>query len=72
MIITIPWLKKHLKTSAKENEIITAGKKDSQGLCFIGKVKLPDFLQQKLKPKIYIDTKLNLIDQQFLLKCHQK
>ena len=30
---------------------ITAEKKDSQGLCFIGKVKLPDFLQQKLKPK---------------------
>ena len=28
-----------------------AEKKDSQGLCFIGKVRLPDFLQQKLKPK---------------------
>ena len=26
-------------------------KKDSQGLCFIGKVSLPDFLQQQLKPK---------------------
>ena len=31
--------------------LITADKKDSQGLCFIGKVKLPDFLQQQLKPK---------------------
>ena len=31
--------------------LITAEKKDSQGLCFIGKVKLPDFLQQQLKPK---------------------
>ena len=30
---------------------ITAEKKDSQGLCFIGKVKLPVFLQQQLKPK---------------------
>ena len=30
---------------------MTAEKKDSQGLCFIGKVRLPDFLQQKLKPK---------------------
>ena len=30
---------------------MTAEKKDSQGLCFIGKVKLPDFLQQQLKPK---------------------
>jgi tRNA-specific 2-thiouridylase len=30
----------------------TAAKKDSQGLCFIGKVKLPTFLQQQLQPKI--------------------
>ena len=30
---------------------LRADKKDSQGLCFIGKVRLPDFLQQKLKPK---------------------
>lgn len=29
----------------------TAAKKDSQGLCFIGKVKLPVFLQQQLAPK---------------------
>lgn len=36
---------------AQENELITADKKDSQGLCFIGKVRLPEFLQQKLKPK---------------------
>jgi tRNA-specific 2-thiouridylase len=46
----------HLKKSvvreiAAKNNLITAGKKDSQGLCFIGKVKLPDFLQQQLKPK---------------------
>jgi len=38
------------KIAAKQN-LITAEKKDSQGLCFIGKVRLPDFLQQKLKPK---------------------
>ena len=31
--------------------LVTATKKDSQGLCFIGKVSLPDFLQQKLKPQ---------------------
>lgn len=31
--------------------LTTAGKKDSQGLCFIGKVRLPEFLQQQLKPK---------------------
>ena len=41
----------------------TANKKDSQGLCFIGHVRLPDFLQQKLKPKqgaiIEIDANFN-------------
>jgi tRNA-specific 2-thiouridylase len=31
--------------------LATAGKKDSQGLCFVGKVRLPDFLQQQLEPK---------------------
>jgi tRNA-specific 2-thiouridylase len=31
--------------------LVTADKKDSQGLCFVGKVHLPDFLQQQLKPK---------------------
>ncbi|MFO7999301.1 MAG: tRNA 2-thiouridine(34) synthase MnmA [Bacteroidales bacterium] len=31
--------------------LVTAEKKDSQGLCFVGKVRLPDFLQQQLKPK---------------------
>lgn len=36
---------------AAEADLITAEKKDSQGLCFIGKVKLPEFLQQQLKPK---------------------
>lgn len=36
---------------AKEADLITAEKKDSQGLCFIGKVRLPEFLQQKLQPK---------------------
>ncbi len=44
-------IKNNVRKIARENEIITAGKKDSQGLCFIGKVKLPDFLQQKLKSK---------------------
>lgn len=36
---------------AKEIGLVTADKKDSQGLCFIGKVRLPEFLQQKLEPK---------------------
>jgi tRNA-specific 2-thiouridylase len=36
---------------AREINLPTAEKKDSQGLCFIGKVKLPVFLQQQLAPK---------------------
>ena len=43
--------KPEVRDIAKSLDLITADKKDSQGLCFIGKVKLPDFLQQKLKPK---------------------
>jgi len=36
---------------ATQMELVTAEKKDSQGLCFIGKVRLPEFLQQKLQQK---------------------
>ncbi len=43
--------KAEVRAIAKEADLITADKKDSQGLCFIGKVRLPDFLQQQLKPK---------------------
>ncbi|MFN2261716.1 MAG: tRNA 2-thiouridine(34) synthase MnmA, partial [Psychroflexus sp.] len=43
--------KSEVRQIAAEQGLITADKKDSQGLCFIGKVKLPDFLQQKLQPK---------------------
>jgi tRNA-specific 2-thiouridylase len=43
--------KPEVRAIATEMELITADKKDSQGLCFIGKVRLPKFLQQKLKPK---------------------
>ena len=43
--------KPQVRQIAADNDLITADKKDSQGLCFIGKVRLPDFLQQKLKPK---------------------
>lgn len=42
--------KSEVRQIAKEQALVTAEKKDSQGLCFIGKVKLPDFLQQQLKP----------------------
>jgi tRNA-specific 2-thiouridylase len=43
--------KSEVRKIAKENNLITAEKKDSQGLCFIGKVSLPEFLQQKLSKK---------------------
>ena len=43
--------KQEVRKIAKEAALITAEKKDSQGLCFIGKVRLPEFLQQKLAPK---------------------
>jgi len=43
--------KPEVRQIAAREGLITADKKDSQGLCFIGKVRLPDFLQQKLKPK---------------------
>ncbi len=43
--------KPEVREIAKAQNLITAEKKDSQGLCFIGKVRLPDFLQQQLKPK---------------------
>ena len=54
--------KKEVRKIAKENHLITANKKDSQGLCFIGKVKLPDFLQQSLKAK---NGDVVLIDKSF-------
>lgn len=43
--------KPEVRKIATEQNLVTAEKKDSQGLCFIGKVRLPDFLQQQLKPK---------------------
>ena len=43
--------KAEVRAIAQREQLVTAEKKDSQGLCFIGKVSLPDFLQQQLKPK---------------------
>jgi len=42
--------KQEVRAIAKKENLITANKKDSQGLCFVGKIKLPVFLQTKLKP----------------------
>lgn len=43
--------KPQVRQIANEIGLATANKKDSQGLCFVGKVRLPEFLQQQLKPK---------------------
>ncbi len=43
--------KAEVRAIAHQLDLVTADKKDSQGLCFVGKVHLPDFLQQQLAPK---------------------
>ena len=43
--------KPQVREIAMNLDLVTAEKKDSQGLCFIGKVRLPEFLQQQLQPK---------------------
>ncbi len=44
-------LKSEVRSIAEENGLATARRKDSQGICFVGKVDLPIFLQQKLEAK---------------------
>jgi tRNA-specific 2-thiouridylase len=43
--------KPEVRKIAKEQGLVTAEKRDSQGLCFVGKVSLPEFLQQQLAVK---------------------
>ncbi|GFS26119.1 tRNA-specific 2-thiouridylase MnmA [Elysia marginata] len=61
--------KKRVREIAQEQGFVTAQKKDSQGLCFVGKVKLPVFLQQQLKSKkgkiIEINKNSNLYKEYF-------
>lgn len=44
-------LKSEVRAIAEKAGLHTADKKDSQGLCFVGKISLPTFLQQQLAPK---------------------
>jgi tRNA-specific 2-thiouridylase len=44
-------LKPQVRELATKLDLASADKRDSQGICFVGKVDLPTFLQQKLKPK---------------------
>ncbi len=43
--------KPEVRRIAREADLPSADKKDSQGICFVGKVNLPTFLKQKLQPK---------------------
>lgn len=66
-LFPIGHLEKHeVREIARSKDLITANKKDSQGLCFIGKVRLPDFLQQQLKPKpgniVEVDAAADIYD----------
>ena len=44
-------LKPEVREIARQQGLVTAERKDSQGICFVGKVDLPLFLQQKLEPR---------------------
>jgi tRNA-specific 2-thiouridylase len=67
-------LKSEVRKIAKDQDLVTANKKDSQGLCFVGKVRLPEFLMQRLKPKkgviieIPSDSPIYGIDQSLSIK----
>lgn len=43
--------KPQVREIARNHNLPTAERKDSQGICFVGKVDLPTFLQQQLQPK---------------------
>ena len=64
--------KSEVRKIAQEAGLVTAEKKDSQGLCFIGKVKLPDFLQQQLKPKKGAVVEINKDHPLFIKKTLNK
>jgi tRNA-specific 2-thiouridylase len=59
--------KQQVREIADEIALPNAQKKDSQGLCFIGKVKLPTFLQQQLQPKTGVVIELPADAERFSL-----
>ncbi|MBN2610360.1 MAG: tRNA 2-thiouridine(34) synthase MnmA [Bacteroidales bacterium] len=58
-------IKQEVRKIAQEQKLPTAAKKDSQGICFVGKVSLPDFLQQKLKAKKGVIIEINSENPQY-------
>ncbi|WP_029038614.1 tRNA 2-thiouridine(34) synthase MnmA [Salinimicrobium xinjiangense] len=63
--------KSEVRKIAAEQDLVTAEKKDSQGLCFIGKVRLPEFLQQKLQPKEGDIVEISASEEKFNRKVPQ-
>ena len=61
-------LKSEVRKIAKKINLATAERKDSQGLCFVGKIKIPDFLSKKLKRKtgkiIEIDSRKTIYEKE--------
>lgn len=51
--------KSAVKALAKKIKLPNATKKESMGLCFVGQIRLKDFLEQKLKPKRGAIVKIN-------------
>jgi tRNA-specific 2-thiouridylase len=60
--------KPQVREIAMKLDLVTAKKKDSQGLCFIGKVRLPEFLQQQLQPKEGLIYEIPVGSEQYNLK----
>lgn len=58
--------KSEVRAIAKEIGLVTAEKKDSQGLCFVGKISLPEFLQQKLQVKHGKIIEINELNDQYI------
>ncbi|MDF3026362.1 MAG: tRNA (5-methylaminomethyl-2-thiouridylate)-methyltransferase [Fluviicola sp.] len=58
--------KSEVRAIAKEIGLVTAEKKDSQGLCFVGKISLPEFLQQKLEVKYGKIIEINELESQYI------
>ena len=63
--------KPEVREIAAQMNLITAEKKDSQGLCFIGKVRLPEFLQQKLEKKEGEIVQIDALDPIYIQKPNE-
>ena len=63
-------LKPEVRRIAEEQRLATAKRKDSQGICFVGKVDLPVFLQQKLAAKEGNVHEILPHSQRFITNCN--